>query len=80
MPAITIKNIPAALYDQLKTSAHAHHRSINSELIHCLETALMPRPASPRERLAAAQALRQRVRAERIDADDIQAAKEQGRT
>jgi plasmid stability protein len=32
MPALTVKNIPDDLYDHLKVSAKAHHRSINSEL------------------------------------------------
>ncbi|MFV1922255.1 MAG: FitA-like ribbon-helix-helix domain-containing protein [Methylotenera sp.] len=31
MPAITVKSIPDNLYSQLKQSAEAHHRSINSE-------------------------------------------------
>ena len=46
MPAITVKNIPDALYERLKASASAHHRSINSELIHCLEQALLPKRMS----------------------------------
>lgn len=43
MPAtITLKNIPDAIYEQLKQAAEAHHRSLNSEVIACLETQLLP--------------------------------------
>lgn len=37
MANVTVKNIPDDLYEQLKQAAEAHHRSVNSELIHCLE-------------------------------------------
>ena len=37
MPALTIKNIPESLYQQLKNAAELHRRSINSEVIVCLE-------------------------------------------
>jgi plasmid stability protein len=79
MPALTIKNIPDELYDHLKVSAQVHHRSINSELIYCLETSLLPRKAQPQELLAAARALRQQVRAKRISVKEIDAAKNEGR-
>jgi plasmid stability protein len=39
MVAITIKNIPNELYESLKNAANAHHRSINNEIIACLEKA-----------------------------------------
>lgn len=79
MPAFTVKNIPDELYDQLKASAQAHHRSLNSELIHCLESVLMPRRASAQELLADARAMRQKVKLARITAKDIDAAKNEGR-
>ena len=41
MPAITVKNIPDLIYENLKFAAKAHHRSINSEIIACLEKELM---------------------------------------
>lgn len=79
MPALTVKNIPDDLYDHLKVSAQTHHRSINSELIHCLEISLLPRKARPQELVAVAQALRQDVRATQISVEDIDAAKNEGR-
>jgi len=40
MPSITVKNIPEDLYKRLKQLAGANHRSINSEVIVCIEQAL----------------------------------------
>ena len=79
MASITIKNIPDELYEQLKESANAHHRSINSELIVCLERVLMPAKVSAAERLATAKELRDRVNAKRIDVSELDTAKRTGR-
>ena len=79
MPALTVKNIPDELYDHLKASARANHRSINSELIHCLESSLLPRQADPQQMLSTARALRKRVKVMRIAIDDVDAAKREGR-
>ena len=79
MASVTIKNIPDELYEQLKESANAHHRSINSELIVCLERVLMPAKISAEERLATAKELRARVNAKRIDVAELDAAKRAGR-
>jgi len=79
MPALTIKNIPNELYDHLKASAQAHRRSINSELIHCLEETLMPSRPDSADVIAAARALRAQVKAKRLSAKDISAAKNEGR-
>ena len=79
MASITIKNIPDELYEQLKESANAHHRSINSELIVCLERVLMPVKVSAAERLATAKELRDRVNAKRVDVSELDAAKRTGR-
>jgi plasmid stability protein len=37
MASITVKNIPSDLYEQLKESAVANHRSLNGEIIACIE-------------------------------------------
>jgi plasmid stability protein len=58
--SLTIKNIPVELYDMLKRSAMANHRSINSELIHCLEKTLKPSALTAAQLADAAQALRTR--------------------
>ncbi len=38
MRTITVKNIPDNVYDNLKQSATANRRSINSEIIVCIES------------------------------------------
>lgn len=37
---ITLKNIPAVVYQALKARAKANHRSINSEVLYSLRTVL----------------------------------------
>ena len=80
MPALTIKNIPDDLYEKLKASATAHHRSINSELIHCLETLLMPKKITAAERIMRARALRPNISPDTVSTNEIMEAIEQGRS
>ncbi|MDH3525420.1 MAG: Arc family DNA-binding protein, partial [Acidobacteriota bacterium] len=40
VPTLTVKNLPQETYERLKGSAKAHRRSLNSELIVCIERAL----------------------------------------
>ena len=79
MTNLTVKNIPEELYTQLKEAAYRHHRSINSELIACLEKTLMPQKYTPEEHLARARLLRQKVKTKKISAKEISAAKQDGR-
>ena len=76
---LTLKNIPDAVYDRLKTSATLHRRSLNSEAIVCLETVLTPGKFAPGERLARARALRAGLQAGGFGADAIDAMKREGR-
>ena len=78
MPAITVKNIPDALYERLKASASAHRRSINSELIHCLEQVLLPKRMSAAEYVQRARELLQGTDPD-VNIDDIQDAIDEGR-
>jgi len=41
MATLTIKNLPDNVYTQLKQAAASHRRSINSEVIVCLERSLI---------------------------------------
>lgn len=79
MATVTFKNIPEDLYEQLKQAANAHHRSVNSELIHCLEKTFKPTAVSAAELADRALALRSRVAADRLDTEEINAARNQGR-
>ncbi|MBZ0087275.1 MAG: Arc family DNA-binding protein [Thermomonas sp.] len=76
---LTLKNIPDAVYEQLKATAALNRRSLNSEAIVCLETALTPGKLAPRERLARARALRASLRTNGFDTDTLDAMKRQGR-
>jgi plasmid stability protein len=40
MPTITIKDIPEAIHGALKTRATEHGRSLNKEVLRCLEAAV----------------------------------------
>ncbi len=59
MPNITIKNIPDGIYRRLRDSAGENHRSINSEVIACLEKMLRSARVDPASFLAEARSLRQ---------------------
>lgn len=77
---ITLKNIPDAVYEQLKFAAEAHHRSLDSEVIACLETVLLPVKKTSAEHLARARLLRSQLGSQIMTAADISELKEQGRT
>lgn len=68
---LTLKNIPDDVYERLKTSAALHRRSINSEVIVCLETVLTPSKVKPAERIARARALRAELSAKKFKVSDI---------
>lgn len=76
---LTLKNIPDEVYERLKDSAESHRRSLNSEAIVCLETALLPGRIAPAERLARARALRNALPKVKFRARDIDAMKREGR-
>lgn len=79
MPALTVKNIPEDLYNELKYVAEQHHRSINSEVIVCLKRNLFPKKISAEDRLNSIQALRSRISTDVITAEDIDRAINEGR-
>lgn len=79
MPTITLKNIPDQIYESLKQSAEAHHRSINSEAISCLERVLLPCKSANQDRLERARQIRAGLAHQHFQASDISEAIEQGR-
>jgi plasmid stability protein len=79
MATITLKNIPDDLYNQIKKSARSNRRSINSEIIMCVELALKGRKIDPEKVLAAARALRKKTRDYLFTEKDITKAKNAGR-
>ena len=79
MPALTIKNIPDTLYQQLKTAAELHRRSINSEVIICLEKTLAATKITPADRLSRIEQLRASIKTNSITSEDIDEAINNGR-
>jgi plasmid stability protein len=79
MPTITIKNIPEDLYERLKEAARTHRRSINSEVIVCIEKAVGTRKRDVDEVLSRAEALREKTAQYSITEKEIDEAKTDGR-
>ena len=79
MPTLTIKNIPEELYALLKRRAEINRRSLNSEVIVCLEQAVGVHRAVPEDYLARARQLREKTAHYLIDDDAFDAAKRRGR-
>lgn len=78
MPTLTIRKVPQELYDELKQRAAEHRRSLNSEVLHCIERALRSRRVDPEALLARLDALREAVDLEICD-DDLRKARDEGR-
>lgn len=78
MPSITVKNIPEPIYNKLKQQAEAQHRSMNSQIIACLEQSVEPKRISANEILRQARIMRKKVRGS-LTAEEIQDAIDQGR-
>ena len=79
MATITVKNIPDALYEQLKQTAQLHRRSINSEIIVCIEQMIGGQPIDLEMTLARAQVLREKTSAYPISDEAFTEAKTAGR-
>lgn len=76
---LTLKNIPDDVYERLKLAAQAHRRSMNSEVIVCLEAVLLPRKLTIAERLSRARELRSALPQGQFEAGEMDALKRQGR-
>jgi len=63
MKSLTIKNIPGPLYSRIKKQAAEHRRSLNQEVITCLEQMTGSAPIDSITILANTEALRQRLKA-----------------
>lgn len=76
---ITLKNIPDDVYARLKNAAATHRRSLNSEAIVCLESALTPARISPQDRLERARRLRMALGQRAFLSSEVSKLKRQGR-
>jgi plasmid stability protein len=79
MVAITVKNIPAELYERVKERAKTNHRSINNELITILEESLLRTPLDVAEVLERTRRIRELTAHYVITDHEITRMKNQGR-
>ena len=79
MPALTVKNIPDELYDRLKEAARVHRRSLNSEILYCVERTLVPYKIDVSGHLAIARRLRERTAAYTLTDELLDSSKNDGR-
>ncbi|KAA3613702.1 MAG: Arc family DNA-binding protein [Calditrichaeota bacterium] len=79
MAVVTVKNIPDILYSKLKENALKNHRSINSEIIVCLENTLNSQTINPDEFLAQVRKLRSTIQAPLLTDKILRDARQQGR-
>ena len=78
MASFTLKNIPDPLFEKVRAAAELHHRSINGEIMACLERSFGV-VLEPSEILARARELRSHFRGRPLTFEEVQAAKTTGR-
>jgi antitoxin FitA len=79
MATVTVKNIPDVLYQRLKSVAEINRRSINSEIIVCIENAVASRRIDIDRTLENARRIRQLTAGHPISNEDFNRAKAEGR-
>lgn len=79
MATVTVKNIPQDVYERLKTRAARHHRSLNQEIIACLEQSTFSVPMDPEVFLAQAREMRQRIKGAPLTEKHLRELKAAGR-
>ena len=77
--SITLKNIPDNIYQSLKAAAETHHRSLNNEIIACLERVLLPSKIGNEDHIAQAMQMREELKGKKFKITDIAKAIDQGR-
>lgn len=79
MATLTVKNIPDDLYSLLKQRAEMNRRSINSEIIMCIENTIRSSRINPETVLLRARKLREKSSEYRITEEEFNQAKTTGR-
>jgi len=79
MATVTLKNIPDEIYSRLKKTAQRHRRSLNSEIIVCLERSLQPTAVRGEDALVTARRLRARIGGLPLSLEEIGEARRLGR-
>ena len=79
MPSITVKGVPDTLYTTLKQRAKKNRRSLNSEIIVCLEEVANKSEFDPEAWLKEVEKLRNEVKVTPLTEDELREAKNWGR-
>jgi antitoxin FitA len=79
MPTLTIKGLPDPIYQRLKAQADAHRRSLNGEIIMCLERAVSATRFDSAAWLAEARAFRESLDIQPLADRELRAARQAGR-
>lgn len=79
MPSISLKNIPDSLYAQIKSAANAHHRSMNSEILYCVERTLGTHRINVPEHIELARKLRAKTAHLNLTDQELNTLKNEGR-
>ena len=79
MATLTVKNIPDSVYRRLKHQAAQHRRSLNQEIIACLERSAGGVPVDPETFLARARDLRKLVKGPLLTERRLKQLKSAGR-
>jgi len=79
MATVTVKNIPDDLYARLKAAAANNRRSINSEIIVCIEENLLHRRLPAEQVLDRVRRIRAAIRPARMTIEQIDSARREGR-
>ncbi len=80
MATVTVKNIPDEIYERLKSVAAINRRSINSEIIMCIENTVASRRINLDEMLENARQLRHLTAGHLISDEEFNQAKAEGRS
>lgn len=79
MANITVKNIPDDLYKNLKYYAAMNHRSLNNEIIVCIEKAIKGRRFETAQFLDRVQRIREEIKLPYLTDDKLNSIKQEGR-
>lgn len=79
LPTLTIKGLPEPIYLALKARAESNHRSLNGEIIACLERVVGAAPFDPAAWLADVTAFQQHSGALAMTDEELRTARRLGR-
>ena len=78
MTTITLKDIPTRIHQELKRRAKSHGRSLNREIIQCLESSVYSQPVNPEQLFRDILLVREKITGYLTD-QDLKKFKSEGR-